>query len=69
MQLEATADVRVGKLWELNDAKNKMNGGATCKISYKGLRLSSELQLSLKSCLNWYYKWEEILTAHHKGFS
>lgn len=52
MQLEATADVRVGKLWELNDAKNKMNGGATCKISYKGLRLSSELQLSLKSCLN-----------------
>lgn len=52
MQLEAPVDVRVRQSFEMNVAKNKVNGGATCRISHIGLRLASELQLSLKSCLN-----------------
>lgn len=60
---------RVRKSVQVKDTKNKVNGGTTWKISHKRLRPSSELRLSLKSCLNWYYNWKENLTAQQKGFS
>lgn len=34
---------RFGRSLQAKDAKNKVNGGATWKISHKGLRPSTEL--------------------------